>query len=413
MPNTWDSFVEGNAWDTSGRRHFDSIEIVKKAAHLDKQLSSNVLYLIDGEIDLGTVQIDITGININISGMNGARETAKLYSTEDNYTMFIGSSAGSVYITELGLSANGTGSKLFDITNSGTAAFEFQNVNFGGFGPNDSVTSMGEVNNYRQGFMSGCGFYFVNDGLTLSGEWGGFVVQDSNAINPSTAMTLFKEGTSLTFDGSVRSNMNFLSVNSGSEFADFREANFLNKGAFSLNNFRTSVTDAVPNIPGSSVYARYRNCDGIKNTYVGAQWTITSTAATVISAISVPVKIAGTTTYSDEQWFDNTTSNACRYIGDQSIEVEVKGNLSFTGTNGDVINIYVRLWDDSASSYVDLSETAGSTLNASGRAEGVAFNGIGTMNNNDRIEIWVENESGARNVTAELNGYVIISERAS
>lgn len=81
--------------------------------------------------------------------------------------------------------------------------------------------------------------------------------------------------------------------------------------------------------------------------------------------------------------------------------------------HGDVINIYVRQWDNSASGYIDLSETAGSTLNASGRAEGVAFNAIGTLNNSDRIELWVENESGARNVTAELNGYVILSERPS
>jgi len=109
----------------------------------------------------------------------------------------------------------------------------------------------------------------------------------------------------------------------------------------------------------------------------------------------------------------HSTDNAFVYDGDNTIEVEVKGNLSFTGTNGDVINVYVRLWDDSASSYVDLSETAGSTLNASGRAEGVAFNAIGTMNNNDRIELWVENEIASRNVTALENGYVILSERQS
>lgn len=90
-----------------------------------------------------------------------------------------------------------------------------------------------------------------------------------------------------------------------------------------------------------------------------------------------------------------------------------KGNLSFSGTNSDVINIYVRKWDDSASSYVDLSETAGSTLNSAGRAEGVSFNAIGTLDNNDRIELWVENETAARDVTALQNGYVILSERPS
>lgn len=50
---------------------------------------------------------------------------------------------------------------------------------------------------------------------------------------------------------------------------------------------------------------------------------------------------------------------------------------------------------------------------SAGRAEGVAFNAIGTMDNGDRIELWVENDTAARNVTALQNGYVILSERPS
>lgn len=393
-------------------RELNNTVIVKSKEQLG-DIRGDVKYLIDGLIDMGSLSIDISSVDINLTGGAGGREVCGLYSSVDGHTMFVGESAGNVYMSDLSLNTTGTGSKLFDITNSGNASFEFQNINFGGFGAGDSVTSMGEVTNYRQGFMSGCGFYFVNDGLTLSGAWGGFVVQDSNVINPTTAMSLLKEGTSLTFSGSVRSNINFLSVNASSVFADFQESNFLNKESFSLNNLRTTATNAIPNISGASSYARFINCDGVKNTYIGGQWYISTATGTTISSTSVPVKLAGTTTYQDLQHFTQTTDNAFVYDGDNTIEVEVKGNLSFSGSNGDVINLYVRLWDDSASSYVDLSETAGSTLNSAGKAEGVSFNAIGTMDNNDRIELWVENETVARNITALVNGYVIVSERQS
>lgn len=376
---------------------------------------SDVLYVVDGSVDMGSTTIDLTNTDLNISGANGAREVAKLFSTEDNHTMFTGNPAGNVYMTEMSLCTTGTNSKLFDLTNGGNASFEFQNMNFGGFGVGDGVTSMGEVNNYRQGFMSGCGFYFVNDGLTLSGAWSGFVVQDSNVINPTTAMTLLKEGTSLTFSGSVRSNINFLSVNSASVLADFQEANFLNKGAFSLNNVRTTATNAIPNIASSSDYVRFRNCDGIKDTYIGGQWSITSQATTTITSANTPVKVAGTTTYVDMQWFEAVGNNTYRYTGTQTIEVECKGVVSMTGGNNDQASIFFRHYDDSEASYNDAPKTQ-ATLNGGvlgTRAEGVPFFGYFTVNQNDLIEVWVENNTDTTNITVVNGGLTSVTKRAS
>jgi hypothetical protein len=271
-----------------------------------------------------------------------------------------GSYAGNVYMETMTCYVSGTNSQVFNLDNDGNSgSFEINGVNFGGFGSIE-CTSLGSLSDYRQFFVDGCGFYNVRDGWTLNGSWSGLVCQNANAINSGAAFTLFKEGTALTFSGSLRSNMNFGAtvgaINSSSVFMDFDENNISSKGGLSLINFRTSVDDALPNIAGSSSYARFRFCDGVKNTYVGGQWSITSSTATVISTVSTPVKIAGTTTYADMQWFTQTTNNAFVYDGDQTIEIEVKGNLSFSGTNGDVINLYVRLWDDSASSYVDLSD---------------------------------------------------------
>lgn len=388
---------------------YENRVIVKTAADLSGTLDSTKLYMVDGTIDMGDTSIEVPEGGLSIAGLNGARDPFGLTSSANNYTMFTspsGSYSGDLVMESMTITTSGTGSKVFDLDNDGNAnALDIKGLNF------VNCTSLGELTDYRQLLFNNVGFISGSDGLTFSGTWTGIAVLTSIAV-AFPAATLFKEGTSFSINN-VRSDMNFLSVNASSVLFDFQESNINSKGGFSLNNVRTIATDAVPNIASSSSYARIRNCLGINNTYVGGQWYISSTAVTTISTISVPVKIAGTTTYNDLQWFTQTTNNAFVYDGDQTIQIEVKGNLSFTGTNGDVINVYVRQWDDSASSYIDLSETAGSTLNASGRAEGVAFNAIGTLNNSDRIELWVENDTAARNVTAELNGYVILSERPS
>lgn len=388
---------------------YENRVIVKTAADLSGTLDSTKLYMLDGLIDMGSQSIEVPAGGLSIAGLNGARDPFGLTSSANNYTMFTspsGSYSGDLVIESMTITTNGTNSKVFDLDNDNNSnAVDITGVNF------TDCTSLGELTDYRQLLLDNIGFISIDDGLTFNGTWTGIRVTTSIVIN-FPAATLFKEGTSFAVNN-IFSDINFLSVNSAGVLFDFNESDITSKGGFSLTNVRSAASDAVPNIDASSSYARFRNCNGIKNTYVGGQWYVSSTSATTISAISVPVKIAGTTTYNDMQWFTQTTSNAFVYDGNQTIDVEVKGNLSFTGTNGDVINLYIRQWDSSASGYIDLSQTAGSTLNASGRAEGVAFNGIGTLDNGDRIELWVENESAARNVTALVNGYVILSERPS
>lgn len=394
----------------SQQRTFNNTVIVRDPSDL-QDIDSTKNYMIDGAVDMGTAQIIVPETGISLSGLNGARDTAKLISSADNYEMFIspsGGYSGNVTLESCSIEVTGTNSKVFNLDNdSNGSALDIVGVNF------NNCTSLGDLTDYRQLLFDNIGFIFIDDGLRFNGTWTGIAVTTSIVVG-FPAAALFKRGTGFAV-GNVRSDINFLSVNAASVLFDFQTADITTKGGFSLTNVRTIATNAIPNIPSSSVYARIRNCIGIKNTYVGGQWYISSTAATPLNgvAISTPLKLAGTTNYRDMQWFSNTTNNAFVYDGDQVIDVEVKGNISLSGTNGDVINIYIRQWDDSASSYIDLSETAGSTMNASGRAEGIAFNGIGTISNNDRIELWVENDSAARDVTALLNGYVILSERAA
>lgn len=397
------------------RKTYNNTRVVKSPEDF-ADIDSTKNYMIDGAIDMGSTSIEVPEGGISISGLNGARDTAILYSSEDNYTMFTspsGGYSGNVVMESCTIDVTGSNSKVFDLDNSGnSSAIDITGVNFG-ISSSTRTTSLGNLANYRQLLMNNVGFLFISDGLTFDGTWTGIAILSSIAVG-FPAATLFKEGASFT-TGNVRSDINFLSVNAASVLFDFQESNITTKGGMSLDNVRTIATDAVPNLPGSSLYARYRNCLGIRNTYIGGRWAISTETATALSgvAISTPLKLAGTTTYSDLQWFNGDVNNVFEYDGDQTIEIAVEGNFSLSGTNGDFIKVYVRQWDDSASSYIDLFESGGATMNSAGCAEGVGLHAFGVMDNSDRIEIWAENDTAARNVTLLLDGIVSITERNS
>lgn len=397
------------------QRTYSNTVIVKQASDL-LNIDSTKNYMIDGVIDMGNQSIEIPEGGISISGLNGARDTAILTSSEDNYTMFTspsGGYSGNVVLESCTIDLTGVSAQVFDLDNDdNSGALDITGVNFG-VSPTTTTLTMGELSNYRQLLLNGVGFIFIDDGLIFNGSWTGVAVTTTIVVGFPGA-TLFKEGVGFTINN-IRSDINFLSTQSNSILFDFDEANITSKGGFSLTNARTNADNAVPNITGSSSYARFRNCGGIRNTYVGGQWSITTAATTIISSANTPVKMAGTTTYTDLQWFTQSTDNAFVYDGDQNIEVEVKGVLSLSGGNNDQVNVFFRKWDDSASSYIDAPKSQ-ATLNGGllgSRAEGIPFLGYFTLENNDRIEVWIENISDSSNVQAELGGLVSINERAS
>lgn len=397
------------------RRTLGNAVYVKKASDLAGELSSSTSYMVDGPVDMGETQIIVPPGGLSLGGLNGSKETSYLYSTADNYTMFVspdGGTSGNLFMQNMAIpKVNGANSKVFDLTGDGNGAFEFQNVNFGGFAAGDGITEIGELTDYRQGFFSGCGFYFVDDGLTFSGDWSGLVVTDTNVINPSTAMTLFKEGTALEFSGSVRSNINFNSVNASSVLFDFQPSNFLNTGSFALDNVRTTATDAVPNTPASSVYARFINCEGIENTYRGALWDLTSETTTTVSVVETPYKLLGTTIYKDLQHFESDGNNRIKYIGSQPIDIRAEYTFSLSGTNGDQIKVYIYRLNSSDSIVEEVDESGFITMNASGRAENISGFGYTKLTQGESIEFHVENYSGARDVTLLLDSTAAVQER--
>ena len=379
-------------------------------------IDSTKNYIVDGPIDMTGVSVEVPEGGISLSGLNGARDTSILYSTEDNYTMFTspaGGYSGNVVLESCTIDVTGTGSKVFDLDNDGNSgAIDITGVNFGR-SPTARLTSLGDLTDYRQLLLNGVGFIFCDDGLTFNGTWTGLAALTSIAVGFADNATLLKEGAGLTFSGSVRSDVNFLSTGANSEFLDFTDANILADAGLDLQNVRASASNPIPNISGSSVKAKFSKCRGIRNTYIGGEWAISSEVATVISTQNTLVKAAGVTAYDDLQHFSQTISNAFVYDSDQVIEAEIKGAISLSGTNNNVIGLQLRLWDDSASAYVDLGARFAGTMNASGRVENLAFFAHGVIDQGDRVELWVENQTSTATITLGLGGFLGVSERAS
>lgn len=386
--------------------------IVRAASDLSGTLDSSKVYIIDGIIDMGSTQITVPQGGLTLRGLDFG--VSGLTTSQASHTLFIddGVYSGDLLMRDMFVTVSGTGSQVFDLDNAGNGnAVECTDFNF------VSCTSLGVLSNYRQGLWSNFALVACKDGLTMDGTWaGGFAILTSILVSAGTAFTgtILKKGASLVVNGSIRSDMNALQLDSTGAISDFAPANITNDAEFRMIGVRcNAAATPFPNMPASSVKARFSSCVGFRNTYVGAQWSITTETATVISAANTPVKVAGTTAYADENWFSNTTDNAFVYDGSDQIGVIIHGQLSFSGTNGNQINVILRHWIDSSSSYVTLSQTGAFTMNAGGRAENVSMHAFCDFDQNDRLEVWVENQSSSNNVTAKLNGIVSINERPS
>lgn len=392
-----------------GGLYLDNQVVVKKPSDLEGTLSSSKVYAIDGVIDMSGSGISIRVPQGGLSIIGLGFGISNLKCTDNSYDLFVidDTYSGNLFIQNLDIEISGTSSRVFNLDNQGNAsAVELNTVNF------NSCTSLGSLDEYRQFLGQNIGFFSISQGLECVGNWtGGFRLTTALARGVGSSI-IIKAGTALVFNGRVLSDIN-MEGQSSATFTDMSASNIFTDGQLEVitANFN-GVTNPIPNITGSNVKSRFRNCLGIKNTYVGGQWSLSSQVATVFTSVN-PNKIAGTTTYTELQWFSNSTNNAFVYDSTQTIEVEVKGTLSFTGGNGDQIALIVRQWDNSASAYIDLSETGSVTMNAAGRAEGVSVLGFGTLDENDRIELWAENQTDTTSITMLLGGLLSVSERAS
>ena len=291
-------------------------KIIKSASDFPVNIDSTVEYLVDGIIDMSGVTIQVPSTGIYISGHNF--DVSQLVCNDDNYTMFespVGGS-GNVLFRDFSISTSGASSKVYELNGfTGDEAIELERVNYNG------CSSLGEINNYRQGLESGTGRFGGSPELTMSGDWSGMRVTTSITRGLSDGTDLFKAGSGLSFSGRFITDMN-LDLPSTGSFFDFSGSNFVNdeslvvQGAFvtRLGSVNPSDSTITPNVDQDSIKSNWDSNTGLPNTTKYIKGNATSEVTTTISAIDTYYPLLGTFTIERQTHFDMPSNGEFRLL---------------------------------------------------------------------------------------------------
>ena len=392
------------------QRNIKTERIIKNASELSGVLRSDVVYRIDGLIDLGAVEITVPAGGLFLLGTDYFK--SGLFSTEDNHTMFktaSGVPTTNVRIKELNFWTSGVASKLFQLDGtSGFGAIEFNSCNLGDFG--GETTEIGEFISFRQFRTNDAGFFRVKDGLTFSGEWaGGVRITDSISIATVGTMTLFKAGPGLLFKGRSISDINASSLNDTTTVFGFTEANFFNDGGFQLKGAEFNSNAPAVTLSESSTKAFFKDCVGIRNTRPGFETVFTSQVATPLT-LNVYTKILGTTVTSNNTWWTQTANNEIRYDSDIERDFEVIIPIDIGAGPNDEIGLELRRWNFIDSTFQVVKRRVKRVSNVLGPLDIVSFVLVGIvrdMKKNDFLTLYKANTTDDTDATTLLDSELV------
>ena len=389
--------------------------LVKTSSDLSGSLSSQKLYRIDGDIDMGNTFITVPFGGINIAGFS--KRTCRLRTSVAGLTLFVSSNGGSgnMVITDLTIVVNGAGSQVYDLkTPSGTESFEASNVIYA------MCSSLGTLDNFYVGAESTVVRFGGTPTLTLAGVWYGYSLNFCIVASLDSGMTgnIFNVGTGLLFNGRFTTNMTVDLPTNGS-FTNFATGNFNMSSSFRLNGAKFSRNGALPletetnimtAITHSDIKSNWLECDGITNTRVGGAMGITTEVTTVIPAVSTYTPVLGTWTTNNLQHFSMGTNGQLLYLGSFPNEFRVFFDGVISGGSNDVISIRVMRYQASTASSIEVTEQTRIVNNLLG-VDRAFYNIFArfSMFENDYVYLEVSNNTDATNITLLIDSFVDIS----
>lgn len=298
--------------------------IITEASQIvNKELDSNKVYVIDGEITIGTgesIIVPVGGLTIQGFGFN----ISSLFASADNHTIFTSPVGGSgdLILSHISVTTTGTGSKVFNIEDAnGTHAVEIEYTNFSG------CKSLGIQKGYRQGTWTTVGVYGCDDGLQLSGNWDGYKISNTNCFGFAATGTLFKKDVDTLF-----SNRLFLNVNTdfptGAKLADFNNTNFSSNELFQVNSSIAKLNSTI-NEDNTALLIPNISANDAKSLFVGNIGLYNSADERYVENSAV------TGTYA-VNWLKDTY-----YLTMTGNTVFSENNLPASGKNSEEIKIYL------------------------------------------------------------------------
>lgn len=395
----------------------DNIVRVKQASDFGT-VDSTKIYVIDGIVDMGSTTIEVPSGGINIIGYTF--DVSKLISSDASYTMFtspVGGS-GNVLAVDMAMEVTGTGSKVFDlISATGFDAFEFNRVNW------NNCTSLGVIDNYRQGLESGTGRFGGTPELELKGAWVGGYFIDTSIVRSLTdgSYSLYKAGVGFSMSSRFRSNQN-IDLPASASFIDFAPSNFVNPSTVQLTSmiisrngtFDSSDSNLTPNIGKSDLVCSWKNNNGLPNTFEGGSIGVGTESVTTINTTGVFEDLeASVWDTLNLEHFDNPSGSQLRHLGNSPREYKIIADFTIESQSNNVLTLRVRKFDDSAGTFSTVLDQ-NRQVNSLVGGRDVAFFSINInteLDQNDYIELQIANQSSTQNATAEEDSYYIIEER--
>ena len=394
----------------------NTVITVKQASDFGT-IDSTKIYVIDGIIDMGATSIEVPSGGISIQGFTF--DVSQLVSSSSSYTMFtspVGGS-GNVLLSNVALETSGTSSEVFDlVSDTGFNAIEMNIVNF------NDCTSLGTIDNYRQGLESGTGRFGGTPELTLKGDWAGGWFIDTSIVRSldDWSGNLYTAGAGFAMSSRFRSNQN-IDLPSSASFFDFSSSNFANPSTLQIQGclmtrdgvFDAADTNLTPNIEAGNLSCDWSGNNGIGNTFVGGATHVTSEVATAVSVQSTFYDLAGGFGTTGLQHFDSPSAGQLRHLGETPIEYRIMGQLVIECVQSSEVDVKVVVWRDATSSFVDGKTTRRVIDRQSGGRDIAYFTVIDNilLNQNDYVKLQVANATGTGNITAELDSFYTVETR--
>jgi hypothetical protein len=345
-------------------------------------LAANTVYEVNGTIVL-TSKINLNGCYLVGTDANND----KLVYTPASGEMFTGNKGGT--IKTLTLVANTTGAKLFNLD---LAA-----------GENILVRDAIIANCKDVGLIKGANICFFSV-INFSGNTTGIVFQNiSNLLLDNTAWFPNNSGTFEKLVGTfdvIEKLGGFSQPMLASSAVGFDVSGITSiTEAGNLKN--TAFMGTGTKVNGTFSYKWEVEASGIpteKDAVATGSLYVSASAATSITAINSPKKIAGTTTTTELMRFSSPSSNRLQYDGTKTRSFTVNAAMSVTGALGTYLySFYIYKNGVQVSS----SKQKTKVYSLSGDIQVVAIVCTVTMSPGDYVEVWTENNEFIASLTAQ------------
>jgi hypothetical protein len=377
-------------------------------------IDSTKEYFLDGVLIYSGGSIEIPAGGINIKGYDF--DISGIVCYDNNKTLFTSEVGGSGNVLFAGFKIvmDGTNSKVYDIIDvDGNHAIEVSNLNY------DNCTSLGTVDNYRQGLETNTGRFGGSPSLELKGNWaGGYRTSTSivRGMSDITTEPLFKAGAGFVMQSRFLTDMN-IDLGDLQPFFDFSSANFPNPSSLELRDViltrgglsTPNDTNLTPNISSSNLSCSWKGNNGIPNTFVGGIATVSVEIQTNISG-GLPSILLGTIVTSDMQHLDSPVNGQLRHLGNNPREFTVNFDFVLEGGQNDDYAIQLIKNDGSDAQIYQQIRVVN---NLAGGRDVAYFTGLANviLNKNNYLYWKVQNLTDNSNCTLEIDSSWSVEER--